>query len=117
MVFAVPEQLAMAWGGFGSFGGCGFGFGDNRGFGCEVGFFRDGFHKLIILTISQINICRGNGDDQKAYSNDNQDQNQKDKQTVCLNTAVNTDEHGFVTVGAVRLSQLLVTNDQVKRLR
>jgi hypothetical protein len=75
MVYAVPEQRAMAWGGF---GGCGFGFGD-------------GFHKLIIQTISQVNTCRGNGGDQKAYNNDNQDQNQKGKQTVCLNTAVNTD--------------------------
>jgi hypothetical protein len=50
MVYAVPEQRALAWGGgFGGFGGCGFGFG-----GCG-GFF--GFHKHIIQTISQTNTC------------------------------------------------------------
>jgi hypothetical protein len=50
MVYAVPEQRALAWGGsFGGFGGCGFGFG-----GCG-GFF--GFHKHIIQTISQTNKC------------------------------------------------------------
>jgi hypothetical protein len=95
-------------GGFGGCGfgvsGCGFGFGYGCGLGCEVGFFSDGFHKLIIQTISQINTCRGNGDDQKAYSNDNQDQSQKDKQTVCLNTAINTAGHGFVTIGKGSLS-------------
>ena len=51
MVYAVPEQRALAWGGFGGFGGCGFGFG-----GCG-GFFGDGFHKHIIQTISQTNTC------------------------------------------------------------
>jgi hypothetical protein len=50
MVYAIPEQRALAWGGsFGAFGGCGFGFG-----GCG-GFF--GFHKHIIQTISQTNTC------------------------------------------------------------
>jgi hypothetical protein len=44
MVYAVPEQRALAWG-----SGCGFGFG-----GCG-GFF--GFHKHIIQTISQTNTC------------------------------------------------------------
>ena len=171
MVYAVPEQRALAWGGF---GGCGFGFG-----GCG-GFFGDGFHKHIIQTISQTNTCsnpsahtpfpppppqpqppgkigsrggnggsggaggsggeggqggtsnstnmanidqkanggnsngghagnanggdartHGNGDDQKASwavpmdGGVNQDHNQKDKQVVCLNTAVNTAGHGF----------------------
>ncbi len=96
MVYAVPEQRAFAWGGFGAcggFDGCGGGFfTDGCGFGCGD------FHKYIIQTISQINTCHGNGDDQKAYSNDNQDQNQKDKQTVCLNTAVNTAGQGFVKI-------------------
>ncbi|HXX96578.1 MAG TPA: hypothetical protein VEL11_05620 [Candidatus Bathyarchaeia archaeon] len=62
----LPEQWAMARGGFGGFGVCGFGLGDGCGFGCEVGFFGDGFHKLIIQTISQIYTCRGNGTDQKS---------------------------------------------------
>ena len=36
MVYAVPEQRVLAWGGFGGgFGGCGFGF------GCGGGFFGD----------------------------------------------------------------------------
>jgi hypothetical protein len=171
MVYAVPEQRALAWGGFGGFGGCGFGLG-----GCG-GFFGDGFHKHIIQTISQTNRCfdpsaqtptpptgkevarggtggsggaggcggeggqggknvgditstnkanidqkanggnsngghagnanggdartHGNGDDQKASwalpmdDGVNQDHNQKDKQVVCLNTAVNNAGHGF----------------------
>jgi hypothetical protein len=97
MVYAVPEQRAMAWGGgFGGFGGCGFGCG-GCGFGCGGGFFGDPFgfpiHKHIIQTISQTNNCHG-GDDQKTYGN-NEDQNQKDKQVVCLNTAVNNAGHGF----------------------
>ena len=49
MVYAVPEQRALAWGGFGGgFGGCGFGFdcgggffGDGCGFDCGGGFFGD----------------------------------------------------------------------------
>jgi uncharacterized membrane protein len=111
MVYAVPEQRALAWGGgFGGFGGCGFGCGGcgfgcgggffgGCGFGCGGGFFGDPFgfpiHKHIIQTISQTNDCTGNGDDQKAYGSDHQDQNQKDKQTVCLNTAVNNAGRGF----------------------
>ncbi|MGA8081063.1 MAG: hypothetical protein WB988_04310 [Candidatus Nitrosopolaris sp.] len=167
MAYAVPEQRALAWGGFG-FGGCGF--------GCGGGFF---VHKHIIQTISQTNTClnpsahtpspppppgkvaarggnggsggaagsggegglggkdagditstnkaninqaanggnsngghagnanggdarnNGNGNDQKAAwavpmdSGVNQDHNQKDKQVVCLNTAVNNAGHGF----------------------
>ncbi|MGC2572268.1 MAG: hypothetical protein WA364_12215 [Candidatus Nitrosopolaris sp.] len=39
----------------------------------------------ILKTISQTNDWSGNDDDQKAYGSDHQDQNQKDKQTVCLN--------------------------------
>ena len=166
MAYTIPEQRALAWGGFGGFGGCGFGFG-----GCG-GFF--GFHKHIIQTISQTNTCsnreahmpppsegvarggnggsggaggsggeggqggkdvgdvtstnkaninqaanggnsngghagnanggnarnNGNADDQKAAwvpmnGGADQDHNQKDKQVVCLNTAVNTAGHGF----------------------
>jgi hypothetical protein len=49
IIYAVPEQRALAWGGGPGFGGCGFGFG-----GCG-GFF--GFHKHIIQTISQTNTC------------------------------------------------------------
>jgi hypothetical protein len=111
MVYAVPEQRTSAWlgGGFGGcgfgFGGCGFGFGDRCGFGCGVGFFGEGFHKQVIQTINQINTCRGNGDDQKGYS-DNEDQNQKDKQTVCLNTAVNSAGQGFITLGAGSLNPI-----------
>ena len=98
MVYAVPEQRALAWGGFGGFGGCGFGFGgcgegflgDWCGFGCG-GFFGDGFHHRIIQTISQVNNCHGNGDDQQPWNKDNE----KDKQTVCINTATNTARHGF----------------------
>ena len=95
MVYAVPEQRALAWGG--GFGSCGFGLS-----GCYGGFFGDPFgfsiHKYI-QTISQVNTCPGNGDDQKASSDDGQDQNQKDKQTICLNTAVNTDGRDSVTLG------------------
>jgi hypothetical protein len=174
MVYAVPEQRALAWGG--GFGGCG-------------GFF--GFHKHIIQTISQTNTCsdppahtpsptppsdkvdaRGgiggsggaggsggeggqggvgdttstsnaninqkanggnsngghagnanggdaiihdNGDDQQvggsdqqAGGNDQHEQNQKDKQTVCLNTAVNNAGRGLGAngVGSDNLGQL-----------
>jgi hypothetical protein len=116
MVYAVPEQRALAWGGGFGFGGCGFGCGgcgfgfgcggcgdgcgggffDGCGFGCGGGFF--GFHKHIIQTIHQVNNCTGDGEDKQLYK-DNQDQNQKDKQTVCLNTAVNTARHGFGGIG------------------
>ena len=107
MVYAVPEQRALAWGGFGGFdgfGGCGFGCGggffDGCGFGfgcggcgdgCGGGFF---IHKHIIQTIHQTNDCTGNGGDQKEWGN-GQDQNNKDKQVVCVNTATNTARHGF----------------------
>jgi hypothetical protein len=115
MVCAVPEQRALAWGGFGGFGGCGFGCG-GCGFGCGGEFFGDGFHNRIIQTIHQVNNCTGNdpqpykendqqpcnkdctGNDQN-QNKDNEDQNQKDKQTVCLNTAVNTARHGFGGIG------------------
>jgi len=60
----------LAWGGFGGFGGCGFGFGcgggffgDGCGFGCGGGFFGDGFHRHIIQTASQVNTCHGNEED------------------------------------------------------
>ncbi|MFY9871455.1 MAG: hypothetical protein WAK17_17205 [Candidatus Nitrosopolaris sp.] len=48
---------------------------------------------------------QGNGDDQKApwamtMDGVNQDHNQKDKQVVCLNTAVNNAGHGFRANGA-----------------
>jgi cytochrome c5 len=42
------------------------------------------------------NTCHGNGDDQIAYSNDDQDQ--RDKQTVCINTVVNHVGPGFVSM-------------------
>jgi hypothetical protein len=39
MVYAVPEQRALAWfGGFGGSGGCGFGGCGGCGFGCGGGF-------------------------------------------------------------------------------
>jgi hypothetical protein len=47
MVYAVPEQRALAWGGGPGFGGCGFGCGGPSfggcGFGCGGGFFGDSF--------------------------------------------------------------------------
>jgi hypothetical protein len=36
----------------------------------------------------------GNGEEQK-YGSDHQDENQKDKQTICLNTAVNNAGRGL----------------------
>jgi hypothetical protein len=84
MVYAVPEQRALAWfGGFG--GGCGYG----RGGGVFV-------HKTIIQTINQVNNCTGNthGALQMDDDHTNQDHNQKDKQTICLNTAVNSAGRG-----------------------
>jgi hypothetical protein len=103
MVYAVPEQRALAWfGGFGGFGGCGgwggcgFGWG-GCGFGwggCGGGFF---VHKDIIQTIHQVNNCTGDGQEQKIWNNDKE---QDDKQTVCLNTAVNTVRHGFGGFGS-----------------
>jgi hypothetical protein len=102
MVYAVPEQRALAWGG--GFGGCGFGCGGGFfdgcggcggcGDGCGGGFF---VHKTIIQTIHQVNNCSSEDENHKAYGNDNQDNNQnnKDKQVVCVNTATNTARHGF----------------------
>src|SRR5215469_17997289 len=46
MVYAVPTQRALAWGGGFGFAGCGF--------GCGGPFF---VHKVIIQTISQTNRC------------------------------------------------------------
>jgi hypothetical protein len=46
MVYAVPAQRALAWGGGFGFAGCGF--------GCGGPFF---VHKVIIQTISQTNRC------------------------------------------------------------
>jgi len=119
MVYVVPEQRALAWGGFGGFGGCGFGCG-GCGFGCGGGFFDGcglgcgGFfvHKHIIQTIHQVNNCTDKethvtppppppppckksctGDDQNPTYNE--DKNQKDKRVVCLNTAVNSAGRGF----------------------
>ncbi len=114
MAYTVPEQRALAWGGFGGFGGCGFGFGCGGcgfgGFGGCGGFFGDGFHKHVIQTINQVNNCTNKethvtppppppcekkctGDDQNPTYNE--DQNQKEKQVVCVNTATNTARSGF----------------------
>jgi hypothetical protein len=115
MAYTVPGQRALAWGGgfggvggCGGFGGCGGGFFDSCGFGCGGGFF---VHKTIIQTIHQVNNCtekethvtpppppppcekKCTGDDQNPTYN--QDQNQKDKRVVCLNTAVNSAGRGF----------------------
>jgi hypothetical protein len=120
MVYAVPEQRALAWfGGFGGSGGCGFGGCGGCGFGCGGGFFGGcgfgfgcggcgdgcggGFfvHKTIIQTIHQVNNCSSEDEDHKAYGNNNQDQNNNNnnnnnnKQVVCVNTATNTARHGF----------------------
>ena len=107
MIYAVPgtAQQAFAWGHrvvhhnsyqsypvpypvpYPVFGGCG---------GCGGGFF---VHKVIIQTINQVNNCTGNGEEQKVMGNNNQDQNQKDKQTICLNTAVNNAGRGLTGNG------------------
>jgi len=120
MAYTVPEQRALAWGGFGGFGGCGFGCG-GCGFGCGGGFFDGcgfgfgcggcgdgcggGFfvHKNIIQTIHQVNNCTSEeqekkqayGDDEKkqAYGDD-ENQKQKENKVVCVNTATNTARHG-----------------------
>ena len=55
------------------------------------GFF---VHKTIIQTIHQVNNCTGNGEEQK-YGSGHQDGNQKHKQTICLNTAVNNAGRGL----------------------
>jgi uncharacterized membrane protein len=110
MVYAVPAQRALAWGGGPGFGGCGFGCGGcgfgcggpffgGCGFGCGGGFFGDPFgfpiHKVVIQTIHQVNNCTGNDHQDQKYGSDHQEQNQKDKQAVCLNTAVNSAGRGF----------------------
>jgi hypothetical protein len=107
MVYAVPEQRALAWfGGFGGFGGCGgwggcgFGWG-GCGFGwggCGGGFF---VHKTIIQTINQVNHCTGDGQDQNGQALAMQGQGQQGK-VVCLNTATNTAGNGFGEGGGLR---------------
>src|SRR5215472_12255918 len=107
MAYTVPEQRAFAWGGFGGFGGfggcggwggcggCGGGFFDGCGFGCGGGFF---VHKHIIQTIHQVNNCTSGQEEKKQkdnWSGDDENQKQKDKQVVCLNTAVNSAGRGF----------------------
>jgi len=113
MAYTVPEQRAFAWGGFGGFGGCGGwggcggfggfggcggwggcggGFFDGCGFGCGGGFF---VHKHIIQTIHQVNNCTSGQEEKKQAYGDDENQKQKDKQVVCLNTAVNSAGRGF----------------------
>src|SRR5215467_7970252 len=114
MVYAVPEQRALAWGGFGGgFGGCGFGCGggffggcggfgscgscgvgicgggffDGCGFGCGGGFF---VHKNIIQTIHQVNNCTNEEQEKKQGYGDDENQKQKENKVVCVNTATNT---------------------------
>ena len=55
-----------------------------------------------------MNNCTGQDEDHKAYGDDKQVQNQKDKRVVCLNTAVNRvgrglggNENGFAGGGGV----------------
>jgi hypothetical protein len=100
MVYAVPEQRALAWFGGGFGGGCGFGWGGcggfgGCGFGCGGPFF---VHKTIIQTIHQVNNCTG-GEEQKAPlgndQKDGEDHNQNANKVVCLNTAANTARSGF----------------------
>ncbi len=61
--------------------------------GCGGGVF---VHKTIIQTINQVNNCTGNAHGALPMDGDhvNQDHNQKDKQTICLNTAVKSAERG-----------------------
>ncbi len=96
MAYTVPEQRALAWGGF---GGCGFGcggfFDGCGGFGgCGGGFF---VHKTIIQTIHQVNNCTSEEKEKKqGYGNDDQDQNNNNNnKVVCVNTATNTARNGF----------------------
>jgi hypothetical protein len=88
MAYAVPAQQAFA-----CHVGCGVPYPVPVPVPVPVfgGFF---VHKTIIQAINQVNNCTGNGEDQK-YGSDQQDQNQKDKQTVCLNTAVNNAGRGL----------------------
>jgi hypothetical protein len=92
MVYAVPEQRALAWGGF---GGCGFGF------GCGGGFFGDGFHKQIIQTASQVNTCHGNEED---TSSTNLGQHSVTPTNgggeKCVNSGVNTSGNVFGGLGS-----------------
>ena len=111
MAYTVPEQRALAWGGFGGFGGCGFGCG-GCGFGCGGGFFDGcgfgfgcggcgdgcggGFfvHKNIIQTIHQVNNCTSEEQEKKQAYGDDENQKQKENKVVCVNTATNTARHG-----------------------
>jgi hypothetical protein len=88
MAYAVPAQQAFA-----CHVGCGVPYPVPVPVPVPVfgGFF---VHKTIIQTIHQVNNCTGNGEEQK-YGSDHQDDNQKDKQTICLNTAVNNAGRGF----------------------
>jgi hypothetical protein len=90
MVYAVPAQRAFA-----CRVGCGVPYPVPVPVPVPVfsGFF---VHKTIIQTINQVNNCTGNGEEQK-YSSDHQDENQKDKQTICLNTGVNNAGRGLGT--------------------
>jgi len=83
------------FGGCGGWGGCGGGFFDGCGFGCGGGFF---VHKHIIQTIHQVNNCTSGQEEKKQkdnWSGDDENDKQKDKQVVCLNTAVNSAGRGF----------------------
>jgi hypothetical protein len=100
MVYAVPEQRALAWGGgCGGFGGCG----DGCGFGCGGGFFGDGFHKHIIQTASQVNTCHGDVEDANTGSNSLGPHSVTPTNgggEKCVNTGVNTSGNGFGGVGS-----------------
>jgi hypothetical protein len=101
MVYAVPEQRALAWG-----GGCGFGcgggfFGDGCGFGCGGGFFGDGFHKHIIQTASQVNTCHGNGQDTGSTDPGHHSVTPTNGGgQKCVNTGVNTSGNVFGGLGS-----------------
>jgi hypothetical protein len=86
MVYAVPAQQTFA-----CHVGCGVPYPVPVPVPVFGGFF---VHKTIIQTINQVNNCTGNGEEQK-YGSDHQDENQKDKQTICLNTAVNNAGRGL----------------------
>jgi hypothetical protein len=89
MIYAVPAQQAFA-----CHIGCGVPYPIPVPVPVPVPVF-GGFHKTIIQTINQVNNCTGNGEDQKAWYGEDHNQNQKDKQTICLNTAVNTAGRGL----------------------
>ena len=87
MAYAVPAQQAFA---------CHIGCGVPYPVPVPVPVFGGFFvHKTIIQTINQVNNCTGNGEDQKTWYGEDHNQNQKDKQTVCLNTAVNNAGRGL----------------------